>query len=89
MWKIVRRVTKVKNGDSRESSVYDRQLDDTMKGMFGLVFALAKLAKVTPKRFATEVAKESLEYALKFNAELGKILDKPVEELSRKLNKKG
>lgn len=88
MWKITRKVTKETSGEQEMGSVYDSYLDETRKVVFSLVFSLAKLTKVTPKRLATEFSKNnSVDYAKKFNAELARIEEKNIKALEARLNK--
>ena len=89
MWKILRKTTTVKKEDGTVKSIQDSHLDrhvhDTRRMLLRLMFALASVVKVTPKRLATAYAKDSKEYAAKFQAELGKVHDKPVKDLEKKL----
>lgn len=89
MWKILRRVSTVSEGEHDMTSVYDSYLNDAKKVMFQLIFSLASLVKITPKRLAVEFSKTKAdEYAQKFHAELGKIQEKSLKDLEAELTKK-
>lgn len=89
MWKIQRKVISETEDEEQMGSVYDTYLDEAKKLIFRLIFSLAILAKVTPKRLALEFSKTKADdYATKFNAEVAKLEDSKTEELRARLNRK-
>lgn len=87
MLKEIFRQVKETKGKQTLTKVYDSYFNELQKTILMLVFTMANLAKVSPKRLATMFAKGKIQdYANKFHLELEKIEVQNSKDLAVALN---